>query len=266
MGQAHQSAAAPAVNRRSRCCATRNADDIFFMSLTSRNGVVPPDTDIPDTMCSWSWTEKKYVCVSMEQRALGGKLVLINTGSRQGARRQVPRLCGHPVAVSCTEQAASFKFMLDKHAYGHSSFPVRGVTPQQRCETLLKQETSTKATHRSPKAVVFATQLKCSFIRKTRGLRQETTNVFAPLCISRTAWRTSKPQEQEVCCSWARWDDWCSAQLSGLQGRLQPYGDTDSFRGPAVPIGRSEPRAKAADSLAQPCVSWCPCGSLGWRA
>ena len=181
------------------------------------------------------------MCVFPWATSSAGKHVLINTGSRQGARRQVPRLCGHPVAVSCTKQAASFKFMLDKHAYGHSSFPVGRVTPQQSCETLLKQETTTKATHRSPMAAVFATQLKCSFIRKTRGLRQETTNVFAPLCISRTAWGNSKPQEQEVCCSCARWDDWCSAQLSGLQGRLQPYGDNDIFRGPAVPIGRSEP-------------------------
>ena len=88
---------------------------------------------------------------------------------------------------------------------------------------------------------------------------------FPPLCISSTAWGNSKPQEQEACCSCARWDDWCSAQLSGLQGRLQPYGDNDPFRGPAVPIGRSEPRAKAPDSLAQPCLSCCPCGSLGWR-
>ena len=34
---------------------------------------------------------------------------------------------------------------------------------------------------------------------------------------------------------------WCSAQLSGVQGRLQPYGGSDSFRCPEVPIASSEP-------------------------
>ena len=182
------------VNRRRRCCATRNADDLFFMSLSSRNGVVPPDTDVPDTM--WSWTGRRKICVCFPgATSSAGKQVLINSGSRQGARRQVPRPCGHPVANSCTKQGASFKFMLDKHAHGHPRFPVRRVTPQQSCETLMKHKTSTKATHRSPMAGVFAMQLKCSFIRKTFGLRQETTNVFVPLCISRTAWGNSKSKK-----------------------------------------------------------------------